>query len=114
MKVSKKTLSIVPFLFTIYRFLAHIKSSPIFFDQTIYFLVKTEVKLSTVITSDVVLNSHEQEKTWSCLTILDSLANQVISIYEIFTLNTDLILKKKNDLHYVISPLETNDYKIIQ
>ena len=125
----KQTLAVLSPLFTVHRFSPETKPDPIIFDQATYFIGKTTDELSVVISSDIKLNSVEQESDWYCLKVLGPLdfsltgiladisgvlAIEKISIFAVSTFDTDYILVKQDALQNAVAALEKNDYKITQ
>ena len=125
----RMTLAVHTRQYTIHSFSPSAQLPSEVFAQEVYFIGKTEEGLTLVISSEVKLDSLEQESGWCCLEVLGplgfsmtgilskvsgTLADAQISIFALSTFDTDYILVKKNRLTSAIAALKKAGYQIIE
>ncbi|ABZ76864.1 conserved hypothetical protein [Shewanella halifaxensis HAW-EB4] len=126
--MARMTLAIHPELYTIHSFSADCVIAADIFQQEMYFIGKTKDEISVVVTSELTLDSIEQENDWRCLEVIgplgfsmtgilasvsSTLAEEKISIFAISTFDTDYILVKKETLNAATKALKKKNYQII-
>ncbi|WP_297896250.1 ACT domain-containing protein [Shewanella sp.] len=125
----RMTLAVHTRQYTIHSFSPNAQLPSEVFAEEVYFIGKTEEGLTLVISSDIELDSLEQELNWCCLEVLGplgfsmtgilskvsgTLADVQISIFALSTFDTDYILVKKNRLTSAIAALKKQGYQIIE
>lgn len=125
----RMTLAVHTRQYTIHSFSPNAQLPREVFAEEVYFIGKTEEGLTLVISSDIELDSLEQEPNWCCLEVLGplgfsmtgilskvsgTLADVQISIFALSTFDTDYILVKKNRLTSAIAALKKQGYQIIE
>lgn len=125
----KLTLKLLNESFTIHSLSKNSDIPPHVFAAPIYFIAKTFDEVSIVLPQNIAIESDESEQNWQALEVVGPLdftltgilsslstvlANEKISIFAIFTFDTDYILVKKETLTAAITVLKANDYEVIQ
>ncbi|ASK69098.1 ACT domain-containing protein [Shewanella bicestrii] len=125
----RMTLAVHPRQYTIHSFSPNAQLPSEVFAEEVYFIGRTEEGLTVVVSSELELDSLEQETHWCCLEVLGplgfsmtgilskisgTLADVQISIFALSTFDTDYILVKKNCLQSAVAALKKAGYKIIE
>ncbi|MBW3513302.1 MULTISPECIES: ACT domain-containing protein [unclassified Shewanella] len=125
----RMTLAVHPEQYTIHSFSPNAVLPSEVFAQDMYFIGKTQEGLSLVVSSEMELDSLEQEPGWCCFEVLGplgfsmtgilskvsgTLADEQISIFAISTFDTDYILVKNNRLKSAVAALKKQGYHIIE
>ncbi|MCP4020652.1 MAG: ACT domain-containing protein [Desulfobacteraceae bacterium] len=98
------------------------------YEARFYNVVKTREEISIVCTSDLKLNSWNQEKDWSMIKVMGPLdfsltgilsgiagvlAEAKIGIFVISTFDTDYFLVKSQDTHLAMAALQKAGYQFV-
>lgn len=124
----RMTLAVHPQLYSIHSFSPDSKIDASVFEQSMFFIGKTQDELSVVVPASLTLDSIEEESNWRCFEVVGplgfsmtgilasvsgTLAKAKISIFAISTFDTDYILVKKDKLELAIQALKKTNYQII-
>lgn len=123
----KQTLHLLDGEFSVHSFVPETPVPQVVLQSDIYFIGKTADELSIVCSSELVLQSDEQEDGWKSLEVIGPLGFSLtgilsdisgvlsaadISIFVISTFDTDYILVKRKNVDSAIIHLEKAGYKI--
>jgi hypothetical protein len=100
---------------------------PAVLDSQPWFMAQTDVELSIVCDSNVIVASEKSEPDWACFKVVgpldftlvgilarisDTLARERISIFAISTFDTDYILVKNAELDRALKVLKAEGYEL--
>ncbi len=121
------TLRLLPGSFTVHQLPPEMAIPPAVLDSQPWFMAQTDVELSIVCDSNVIVASEKSEPDWACFKVVgpldftlvgilarisDTLARERISIFAISTFDTDYILVKNAELDRALKVLKAEGYEL--